>query len=216
MKTTLNQIYKILFNYYGNQKWWPGDTTLEIIIGAILAQNTNWKNVEKAISNLKKNNILTVDGISNLSKDNLAELIRPAGFFNLKAKRLKNFLEFLLTDYHGNLNKMAREPVYRLREKLLNINGIGPETADSILLYAFNKEIFVIDAYTKRVFLRHHLIDETFDYQKTQQFVMKNIISNSVVFNEYHALIVRLAKDFCRVKPKCESCPLKTLLITTC
>ncbi len=203
----LHKIYQELFDHFGPQGWWPGDTPFEIMVGAILTQNTNWKNVEKAIANLKKAKVLTPVRLHALSVPALAQLIKPAGYFNVKAKRLKNFLDFLFAEYKGRLELMAGENLTVLREKLLNVNGIGPETADSILLYALNQPTFVIDAYTKRFMSRHTWIDQTHDYHAVQKIFHRHS-DKTQYFNEYHALIVKLAKDFCRTKAVCEGCPL--------
>src|SRR3972149_12314300 len=155
LSNTLEKIYKKLFTAFGPQRWWPGDTPFEVIVGAILTQNTAWKNVEKAIHNLKKAKVLQSKKMHDLSERELAKLIRPAGYFNIKAKRLKYFLNYLFDNYGGSLNRMFKKRTDALRRELLQVNGIGPETADSILLYAGNHPVFVVDAYTKRIFSRH-------------------------------------------------------------
>jgi len=208
----LKKIYKTLFKYYGPQSWWPAETRFEVIVGAILTQNTNWGNVEKALNNLKDNNYLAPGTLYSISSSHLASLIRPAGYFNIKAKRLKNFMTFLFKEYQGNFRKMVREDLSVLRRKLLGINGIGPETADSILLYAFDKPVFVVDAYTKRILSRHNIVDHKVDYHEVQDIFMQNLKQDVKLFNEYHALIVQVGKDFCKPKPRCEECPLKSLL----
>ncbi|HDD35391.1 MAG TPA: endonuclease III domain-containing protein [Candidatus Desulfofervidus auxilii] len=205
----LIEIFYILYNTFGPQYWWPGETPFEIIVGAILTQNTAWKNVEKAIDNLKRANVLTPQAIFSLPYSYLLELIRPAGFFNIKAKRLKNFLKFLFEEYGGNLKKMFEEDTELLREKLLKIPGIGPETADSILLYAGQKPTFVVDAYTKRVLFRHNLVSEESDYEEIRKLFLEHLPQDEKLFNEYHALFVTVGKNYCRPKPKCEKCPLK-------
>jgi len=207
----LMDIYNVLYQHFGPQHWWPAETPFEITVGAILTQNTAWKNVEKAISNLKKAGFLEPKALYKLPLPYLAELIRPVGFFNLKAKRLKNFLEFLFKEYEGDLDRMFQEDTTTLREKLLKIRGIGPETADSILLYAGSKPTFVVDAYTKRIFSRHNLISEEADYEEIRSFFMDHLPENVALFNEYHALLVVLGKTYCRPKPLCEKCVLKEL-----
>lgn len=210
MKKDLEGVYKQLYACFGPQRWWPGESPFEVMVGAILTQNTNWTNVEKAINNLKKNNLLTPKKIYLLPEKKLAAFIVPAGYYNIKAKRLKAFINFFYKDYNGSVKKMARYDTQRLRRDLLSVNGIGPETADSILLYALNKPVFVIDAYTKRIFSRHGFIDEDTDYHKAQDLFMQNMKNDIQLFNEYHALIVRLGKDFClKKKPRCAICPLK-------
>nr|MBP9855195.1 hypothetical protein [Candidatus Omnitrophota bacterium] len=190
------------------QKWWPGDSSFEVIVGAILTQNTNWGNVEKALNNLKKEKLLTPEHLVKISHRELANLIKPAGYFNVKAKRLKNFLDFLDERYDGDLKAMSKAPTIKLREELLSINGIGPETADSILLYAFQKPIFVIDAYTQRILYRHGLADKKTKYEALQEIFTKNLNPKTDLYNEFHALIVKIGKDYCKPKPKCEQCPL--------
>ena len=210
MKKTLHSIYDKLYSYFGAQDWWPADSPFEVIIGAILTQNTNWQNVEKAINNLKKHHLLNPDKLCRLSQRRLASLIVSAGYYNIKAQRLKNFLGFFMKTYRGSLKKMSLLDTQSLRVQLLSLNGIGQETADSILLYAFNKPIFVIDAYTRRILLRHSLIQEESSYAEIQNLFMQNLKADVKLFNEYHALLVRLAKEACLKKnPKCDSCPLK-------
>jgi endonuclease-3 related protein len=210
LRDKLYLIYRKLFSFFGPQHWWPGDSAFEVMVGAILTQNTNWLNVEKAIKNLKQNKVLKPQKLYNLSKKNLAELIRPAGYYNIKADRLKNFLGFFLKSYNGGLKKMSQENASVLRKRLLSVKGIGPETADSILLYALDKPVFVIDAYTKRILSRHHLIGIEATYDEVQNLFMKNLKHDAQLFNGYHALLVRLGKEFClKNKPRCEICPLK-------
>ncbi|MDI6744895.1 MAG: endonuclease III domain-containing protein [Thermodesulfovibrionales bacterium] len=204
----LIKIYKRLYAAFGPQRWWPGDTPFEIAVGAILTQNTNWGNVEKAINNLKKEKVLSAKAIHNMPTKRLASLIRPAGYFNLKAKRLKAFINFLMNDYHGSMDRMKKEEMHSLRHKLLGVNGIGPETADSILLYALDKPVFVIDAYTKRVLSRHKILGHDESYEKFQGLFHSALKKDVKLFNEYHALFVRAGKMFCKPKPRCEECPL--------
>ncbi len=206
---TLLEIYNTLYSFFGPQSWWPGDGAFEIAVGAILTQNTNWANVEKAINNLKSHGLLNVNALHEMPANKLASLIRPAGYFNIKAKRLKEFVDFLVTNYRGSMKRMGNKDTHRLREMLLSINGIGPETADSILLYALGKPVFVIDAYTKRVLQRHGLANEKFTYVELQELFHKNLSPDVRLFNEYHALFVKIGKDYCRPKPRCEICPLK-------
>ena len=207
----LEELYKRLHGRFGPQNWWPAKTRFEMIIGAILTQNTNWGNVERAVNNLKKENLLTPQKIRDINIRRLSALIKPAGYFNIKAKRLKNFINFLFNEYSGSLDRMAKEYWLNLRIKLLSVNGIGPETADSILLYAFERPIFVVDAYTKRILARHNLVGRDADYQEIQSIFMDNLDQDAKMFNEYHALIVRLGKELCRSKPLCEICPLNDL-----
>jgi endonuclease-3 related protein len=205
----LSEIYKKLYRAFGPQDWWPGETPFEVAVGAILTQNTNWGNVEKAIANLKREGKLSGDAVHRLSVERLASLIRPAGYFNVKARRLKHFIDFLIREYGGNIAKMKKEKTVVIREKLLGVNGIGPETADSIVLYALEKPVFVIDAYTKRVLSRHDILDHASSYETFQQLFHCSIEKDVQVYNEYHALIVRVAKEFCRTRPLCAGCPLE-------
>jgi len=180
-------------------------------VGAILTQNTNWGNVEKAIKNLKQERVLSPRALKDISSSRLASLIKPAGYFNVKAKRLKNFIDFLWREYEGDLNRMRKEPLSVSRPKLLSVNGIGPETADSILLYALDKPVFVIDAYTRRFLYRHNLAPLNADYHSLQKYFMSSLKEDVALFNEYHALIVHLGKHFCRTRALCESCPLNEI-----
>lgn len=206
----LEAIYDKLYRHFGPQSWWPGETPFEIIVGAILTQNTNWQNVSKAIANLKKAKVLSPKKLYSLPQSRLAQLIRPSGYFNVKAKRLKEFLNFLFKNYNGSLKKMFSRPLENLRKEILAVRGIGPETADSILLYAGGLPVFVVDAYTKRIFSRQKLLNEEADYHTVQKIFTENLKKDVRLYNEYHALIVRLGKDFCKkTKPKCEICPIK-------
>lgn len=207
----LNDIYDLLFERFGPQKWWPGDTPFEVMVGAILTQNTNWANVERAIANLKKAKALAPDKLHKLDIRKLAELIRPAGYFNIKAGRLKSFIDWLFENYAGKLQNLKKVPTDRLRRELLSIKGVGPETADSILLYALSRVVFVVDAYTARIASRHRLIDEDADYHRIQATFESNLPCDVQLFNEYHALLVRLGKEFCRPTPRCHGCPLNHL-----
>ncbi|MHC4125704.1 MAG: endonuclease III domain-containing protein [Planctomycetota bacterium] len=207
----LTQIYQLLFDRFGPQNWWPGETRFEIIIGAILTQNTNWANVEKAIKNLKSADLLTPEKLHHFDLPNLAGLIRPAGYYNIKAKRLKNFINWLFSKYDGQLINLENQDTDKLRIELLDIKGIGPETADSILLYAFERPIFVVDAYTARIAVRHGLIEPEADYEQLSELFQSNLPQDVRFFNEYHALLVRTGKDYCKPKAKCPSCPLENL-----
>lgn len=205
----LLKIYDRLHKTYGPQHWWPGDTPFEIIVGAILTQNTNWGNVEKAIINLKAEGILSPEGLRDVNHNHLAMLIRPSGYFNIKAGRLKHFIEYLFKRHGGSLKKMFSLDLKQLRHELLEVKGIGPETADSILLYAGGYPVFVVDAYTVRIFQRLGILTEEVTYHETQELFMDSLPHDTKMFNEYHALIVRLGKELCRPRPKCEKCPLK-------
>ncbi len=203
------RIYNRLYQAYGPRHWWPGETPFEVMVGAILTQNTSWKNVELAIGNLKNKEVLNPEGIHRLRKPQLSPLIRSSGYYRIKTIRLKTFVEFLFTNYGGSIKRMGEEDLETLREKLLGVNGIGPETADSILLYGLNKPIFVVDAYTKRILSRHGMIPDHASYEEVQRLFMDHLPEDEKLFNEYHALIVHLGKALCRKVPKCESCPLK-------
>ena len=205
------KIYQKLYNAIGPRHWWPGDSPFEVIMGAILTQNTSWKNVETAIKALKENNLLDPAKILKVDEGILANTIKSSGFFNIKAKRIKNFIRFLFENYQGSLAKMFSENLIPLREKLLKVNGIGPETADSILLYAGGKPIFVVDAYTKKILLRHNLISKAAGYSEIQALFMENLEKDVRMFNEYHALLVYVGKYFCKRIPSCENCPMRGL-----
>ena len=206
---TLTDVYKRLYKFYGPQGWWPAKSRLEVIVGAILTQNTAWANVEKAIRNLKSEGALSSPlKLHSLRRRKLARLVRPAGYYNVKTGRIKNFTAFLARKYSGSLNEMAKVRTNRLRHELLAINGIGPETCDSILLYAFHRPVFVIDAYTRRIFSRHGLFRKDLPYEALQALFTVDLPSDEKIFNEYHAMIVRAGKDHCRTKERCDNCPL--------
>lgn len=207
----LMQIYELLYERYGPQHWWPGRTAFEVIIGAILTQNTNWANVEKAIANLNAAECLTAEKLHRMETSELAELIRPAGYYNIKAARLKNFLDWLFENYDGDLKQLEHLSAGEMREQLLAIKGIGAETADSIVLYAFDKPVFVVDTYTCRVLGRHGLIEAGANYEQVREYFESNLAADVKLFNEYHALLVRVGKEYCRPKPRCEGCPLASL-----
>lgn len=205
-------IYQQLYDRYGPQQWWPADTPFEMMIGAILTQNCSWLNVEKAISNLKAADILAAEEMLNASHEQLGELIRPAGFFNQKAATLQRFSRFYIDQ--GQLEGLKTETTAALREELLAITGIGPETADSMLLYGLERPIFVIDAYSRRIFSRLGVAEATIKYHELQQWFQQQLTAELHLFQEYHALIVQHAKAHCRAKPLCEGCPLQASCIT--
>jgi endonuclease-3 related protein len=209
MRRLLMNIYRRLYQTYGSRNWWPGETSFEVMVGAILTQNTSWKNVEKAIQRLKMNGVLNPEGIYHLKKSQLAPLIRSSGYYRIKADRLKSFVDFLYEEYGGDLKGMKRERLAELREKLLGVKGIGPETADSILLYGLKKPIFVVDAYTKRVLSRHRMISEKASYEEVQKLFMEHLPPDEKLFNEYHALFVHLGKTLCKKTARCDICPIK-------
>ncbi|MDP3787673.1 MAG: endonuclease III domain-containing protein [Candidatus Omnitrophota bacterium] len=208
-KDLLARIYKRLFKTFGPRGWWPGQSPFEVMVGAVLTQNTAWTNVEKAIRNLKREKILTPARLDNIKISRLARLIRPAGYFNVKAKRLKSLVGFLFEEYKGDLRRMRKERINTLRPKLLGVHGIGPETCDSILLYALEKPVFVIDAYTKRIFSRCGVAKEDIPYEELQSLFMEDLPKSVSLYNEYHALIVQLGKDICRKDPKCGLCCIR-------
>lgn len=213
MPAPLRNYFEKALQDLGPQKWWPGETPFEVCVGAILTQNTSWTNVEKAIANLKNRGVLSPHGMYALPPEDLAALIKPAGYFNLKTKRLRNFLKFLIEEYDGDLERMKGEGASSLREKLLSVRGIGPETADSILLYALEKPVFVVDAYTRRIFLRHGAISEEADYHEIQDHMTRHLDTDAATFNEFHALIVNVGKNWCKSRgPDCEHCPWKPFL----
>jgi len=205
----LTEMFDLLFAHFGPQNWWPAETELEVMVGAVLTQNTNWKNVERAIENLKKSDFLSVDALHFLSVPELAEEIRPAGYFNIKAKRLKNLIEFIMERYRGDLSSFLDAETQDLREGLLSVKGIGPETADSILLYAATRPVFVIDAYTHRILMRHGMAEEAATYYELQELFMGHLPEDPIFFNEFHAMIVQAGKEYCRRRPLCASCPLE-------
>lgn len=221
MKPT--HIYKTLYQKFGQQNWWPidkkyhkknkSDERFEIIIGAILTQNTAWSNVEKAIINLKNNKMINIEKIIESSFEELTEIIKPSGFFNQKAKRLKVISNHLKNNFNSDIDNFFNRKIEVIRNELLSLNGIGAETADSIILYAGKKPVFVVDAYTKRLCERISLNTKIF-YDDIQKFFEKDLCKNFKneelidIYNEFHALIVKLAKDHCKKKPKCKSCPL--------
>jgi endonuclease-3 related protein len=207
----LVEMYERLMDTVGPRYWWPGESPFEVIVGAILTQNTSWANVEKAIDNLKKAGILNPLGIRGLDGDELAQIIKPSGFYRLKASRLKRFVDFFCDEFDGNMSRMRSQDLGSLRERLLKVNGIGPETADSILLYALGKPIFVVDAYTRRIFSRHDLISERWSYEEVQDMVMGELGRDVGIYNEFHALLVFLGKYWCRRIPRCGGCPLEGL-----
>lgn len=204
----LLRFYEAMLNHFGPQHWWPGDTAFEVMVGAVLTQNTNWSNVEKALANLKTAKRLDATAIDQLSHADLAEYIRPAGYFNVKARRLKNLISWFCREHDGSIERLADWPLDRLREQLLSIKGIGPETADSILLYALEKPTFVVDTYTYRILVRHGCLDRDCDYEQMKDFFERHLDEDTRLYNEFHALIVQVGKHHCKPQAKCEGCPL--------
>jgi endonuclease-3 related protein len=233
--------YKALVSRWGPQNWWPAQSRFEVVVGAYLTQNTNWRNVEKAMVNLRRERVLRVEDMRKLALSRLEELVRPSGYFRQKARKLKTFLAFLDEQYDGSLDRMFSRPTEELRAGLLALNGVGPETADSILLYAGNHPVFVVDAYTRRVLERHEIIGPKTGYEEIRLLVeqaigeaeleslnalppgvdprhpasrMSRASRSQLVqhFNEFHALIVRVGSQYCSKTAKCEGCPLQRFL----
>lgn len=205
----LDEYYNALFTHFGPQHWWPGQTPFEIIVGAILTQNTSWTNVEKAMANLRAAKLLSPAAIEKVPLRRLERLVRPSGYFRQKAKKLKAFCAFLRAEYRGSLKRMFATPTVVLRQKLLGVFGIGPETADSILLYAAGHAVFVVDAYAKRILARHGWADERSKYEDIRWMFERQFPGDARRFNELHALIVSTGKRFCRRgEPLCGQCPL--------
>lgn len=208
MEAPLREVYARLYHVYGPQHWWPGDSPLEVIIGALLVQNTSWRSVQRAIDNLKDAGLLDPHKLYQTNPEEIETLIRPAGYYRVKTKRLRNMLGLLVERYGGSVERMFQQDPQRLRWELLEINGVGPETADSILLYAGNVPVFVVDTYTKRVLVRHGWIEPEADYHTIQQYFEDHLESDARLYNEYHALLVRVGREHCRRTPRCEGCPL--------
>ncbi len=207
----LMDIYQKLFDTYGSQHWWPGDSPFEVMVGAILTQNTNWQNVEKALRNIKDADLLEPMALFK-NRVKIPELIKPSGFYRLKTERLIAFLKYYIEKYQGEIENLKHKKTEDLRGELLAISGIGPETADSILLYALNRPVFVVDTYTRRVLSRHKMIGNNANYDEIQKFFHDNLPDNTQLYNEYHALIVRLGKHRCKKnEPDCHSCPLYSI-----
>jgi endonuclease-3 related protein len=205
----LLELFQRLSHRFGRQAWWPAENRFEVMVGAVLTQNTNWKNVERAISNLKKRDLLSLEALHLIPPSELAEIIRPAGYFNIKTKRLKNLMAFLMTKYQGDLSLFYGDETDVLREGLLSVKGVGPETADSILLYAVHRPVFVVDSYTYRILNRHGLADEPFTYDELQALFEHNLPESVTLYNEFHALLVQTGKHFCKKTPLCRDCPLQ-------
>jgi endonuclease-3 related protein len=209
LKERLLELYHRLYNTFGPQGWWPGETPFEVALGAILTQNTNWHNVSRVIGGLKSEGKLDPVQLGNMPVAELAGRFRSAGYYNLKARRVKNFLDFFAERFASSMAKMAGEDWEALRPQLLNLHGIGPETADSILLYALHKPTFVVDAYTFRILSRHNLVTDPSSYEDLRQFFMDRLPPEVPLYQEFHALLVRVGKEFCRPQPRCSGCPLE-------
>jgi endonuclease-3 related protein len=208
---TLQDTYRRLLDCYGPQHWWPAEGPFEMMVGAILTQSAAWRNVEKAIANLRVARALSPAALRRLSLTELALLIRPSGYYNAKALKLKSLAQWLGERYHDDLNRMLTSQPDRLRKQLLSIHGIGPETADSILLYSAGRPVFVIDAYTRRILVRLGLAPMPGSYSTFQRLFMDNLPPDTKLFQEYHALLVALAKNVCHSQPRCSDCCLNDL-----
>ncbi len=208
----LESYYRALLRRFGPQRWWPGETPFEVMVGAILTQNTAWPNVEKAILSLKANRLLDPPRLREIDAETLALAIRPAGYYNVKAKRLKNFIEWFMARAGGDAEVLRRADPGRLREELLEIKGVGRETADSILLYALGVPTFVVDAYTWRVLSRHRLVPEETSYEEMKDLFERNLPRDAKLYNEFHALLVAVGREYCRPAPRCAKCPLRKFL----
>jgi endonuclease-3 related protein len=205
-------VFDRLLSRFGPQNWWPGDSPFEVMVGAVLVQGTSWRNVEQAIENLRRADVLHPSGIRELKRSRLETLIHPAGYFRVKAGRLRNLVDYVFFRHEGSLDAMFRTDLDILRRELLGVHGIGPETADAILLYAGELPTFVVDTYTKRVLKRHGWIDPRASYDDVRGFFMSRIERDVSLYNEYHALLVRLGIQHCRKTPDCAACPLVDLL----
>jgi endonuclease-3 related protein len=213
MPNQLKIAYDKMLAAFGPQHWWPGDSPFEIMVGAVLVQNTAWLNVQRAIANLRDANVMNPRKMYALAPAELAELIRPAGYYQVKARRLRNLLKVVVEEFDGSLDAMFRTESFTLRETLLAIHGIGPETADAILLYAGGMPTFVADTYAHRILARHGWIDYAATYHDIKEFFERDLPAETQLYNEYHALLVRVGKEFCRRSiPQCETCPLAELL----
>ncbi len=208
----LQEAYRRLFDFYGPQGWWPGETPWEVVVGAVLVQNTAWKNVERAIENLRRADALPLSSMQELTQDELEEFLRPAGYYRQKARRLRGIVTHIMQHHAGSLEAMLAQDGAALREELLLLHGIGPETADAIALYAAEVPTFVVDTYTQRVVKRHGWIEPEADYRAVQDFFESSLPHEVPLFQEYHALLVQVGKDFCRKRAKCAGCPLEELL----
>jgi endonuclease-3 related protein len=209
----LRRVYTLLLSHFGHAGWWPGETPFEVCVGAILTQNTSWTNVEKALGEIRRRGLLSFRKLRAVPVPRLARLIRSSRYFNVKARRVRAFLDFVHRDYAGRVEKMTEEDPWELRAKLLTVDGVGRETADSIALYAAGHPLFVVDAYTRRIFSRLGLLDGDEPYDVIQRFFMERLPPNAPLYNDFHAQIVRLGKDVCRPRPRCDECPLHILCL---
>ena len=207
--TRLMSFYQAMLDRYGSQRWWPAEGPFEVMVGAVLTQNTSWANVEKAIDNLKVAGMLAPERIHSTSQEALADIVRPAGYMNVKAKRLKNLVQWFCEEHAGEFESLDGYSVDQLREMLLSINGIGRETADAIILYALKRPTFVVDTYTYRVLVRHQCLSADSDYEEMKGFFERNLPEEVELYNEFHALIVQVGKNHCKPVARCKGCPLE-------
>lgn len=205
---SLEEVFRAMASYYGPIHWWPAKTSFEVMVGAVLTQNTAWTNVEKAIRNLRRHRLLTIRALDSIEEARLAPLIRSSGYFNQKARKLKALTRFIMEQYGGSIARMRKSDPALVREQLLSVKGIGPETADSIVLYALDRPIFVVDAYTKRILERHYMLRKGLTYEAVQEYFHSRLPRDTALYNEFHGLLVYIAKDFCRSRPRCSTCPL--------
>ena len=212
MTKTAREVFELLSDKLGPQHWWPGESPFEVIVGAVLVQNTAWRNVERAIENLRDAGVLDPRRLAALAPADLEELIRPAGYFRIKTKRLLNLVRLIVDRYDGSVEAMREADYQSLREELLAVNGVGPETADSILLYALDKPVMVVDAYTHRIWARHGWIDYDANYHGLQDHIASELPNEATLFNELHAQLVYIGHHYCKRTPKCEECPLREML----
>ncbi len=209
LRRRLLRLSEALLARFGPQGWWPARSAFEVVVGAILTQSTAWVNVEHALASLRAARALDSAALRALPARRLARLVRAAGFYRVKARRLRDFLRHLDRRHGGDLRRLLRQPAPALRAELLALRGVGPETADSILLYAAGRPVFVVDAYTRRVLSRHRILRPEASYQEAQALFTDHLPRDPALFNEYHALLVRVAKEYCRTVPRCEGCPLR-------
>ena len=209
LRKRLLRLYDALHRRFGAQGWWPARSAFEVVVGAILTQGTAWVNVERAIGQLRRARVLRPSAMATLPGRRLAVLVQASGFFRVKAARLRAVARHVQRRHSGHLRRFLRQPAAALRVELLSIPGIGPETADSILLYAAGRPAFVVDAYTRRILSRHRIVSPRIAYEGLQAVFVSQLPRDAELFNEYHALLVRVAKEYCRSRPECERCPLR-------
>ncbi len=212
MQRTLRRLYSLMAGHFGPTGWWPGDSAFEIAVGAILTQNTAWVNVEKAIANLKREGLLSPQDILESPIETIERALRPSGYFRVKARRLRSFCAYLVECHGGSLGRMSRRPLDELRPELLAVHGIGPETADDILLYACGHPVFVVDTYTRRILSRHGLVPNDIGYEPLRALFERHLDPDVDVFKEYHGLVVLTGNRYCKAIPRCGECPLRRML----